>query len=53
MTLPWVLKLADSDLIDLATREKPMRDAINIHDGKISYQPVADSFHLTCHPLVA
>lgn len=53
VTLPWVLKLAGSDLIDLATREKPLRDAINIHDGKISYQPVADSFHLKCHPLVA
>jgi len=53
VTLPWVIKLAGSDLIELATREKPLRDAVNIHDGKIVYPPVAESFQLVCHPLVA
>jgi alanine dehydrogenase len=51
VTLPWILKLAGGNLVETAIKEKPVRDALNIHDGKICYQPVAETFQLPCHPL--
>ncbi len=53
VTLPWVIKLAGTNLIELATQERGIRDATNIHAGRICYQPVADTFQLPFHPLVA
>ncbi len=51
VTLPWVVKLADNNLVDAARAEKPLRDALNIHAGQICHQPVAATFHLPFHSL--
>jgi alanine dehydrogenase len=42
-TLPWVLKIANTGSRELAKQDKWFRPAINMDDGKLLYQPVADA----------
>ena len=51
VTLPWVLQLANRG-IAAATRDlRPIADAINIHQGRLTNAAVADSFGLPLDPL--
>lgn len=51
-TMPWVLKLASTPLEQLVESEKPMRDAVNIANGRICNQPVAETFNLKFQPFL-
>ncbi len=51
VTLPWALKLANKGAVQAAKDEQPMLDAINVHEGKVTYQPVADTFDMPYEPL--
>jgi alanine dehydrogenase len=53
VTLPWALILAHEGVYDSARKRQALRDAVNIHAGKITNQPVAETFHLKYEPLFA
>ena len=46
VTLPWALKLAASGAVEAAKQSQPIRDAVNIHNGRVTNQPVADTFNM-------
>lgn len=46
VTLPYVVKIADSGIQNAANENPAIRHGINIMDGKVVYQAVADTFHL-------
>ncbi len=50
-TLAWVLKLVAGGPDKLLREPSPLRDAINIHDGKVTNRAVAEAFTLPHHPL--
>lgn len=43
-TLPWVARLAKMGVENAATTAGPLKEAVNIHQGKIVNQAVADAF---------
>ncbi|HBJ37026.1 MAG TPA: alanine dehydrogenase, partial [Planctomycetaceae bacterium] len=43
-TLPWVARLAKTGFQTAATTDGPLKQAANIHQGKIVNQAVADAF---------
>jgi len=49
-TLPYALKLADMGYQDACADDPGLAAGINIERGKITYQPVADTFGLDCAP---
>jgi alanine dehydrogenase len=51
VTLPWALILATEGAEKAASCRQPLRDAINVHAGKITNQPVAETFNLKYQPL--
>lgn len=51
VTLPWALIIAGEGAIESARKRQPLRDAINVIDGKITNQPVAETFNLKYQPL--
>lgn len=53
VTLPWALKLAKQGAVEAARKQQPIADAINVHDGKVTNQPVAETFHMNFEPLFA
>lgn len=47
VTLPWVLQIAGSGNIEAAAKRlAPIAAAVNIHQGDVTNQPVADTFGL-------
>ena len=46
VTLPYVVKIADLGIRSAANENPAIRHGINIMDGKVVYQAVADTFHL-------
>ncbi|QDU96971.1 alanine dehydrogenase [Lignipirellula cremea] len=46
VTLPWVLQIARNGIIDAAQRLRPLAAAVNIHNGQVVNQAVAESFDL-------
>ena len=46
VTLPYVLRLAKQGLAASASADPGFANAINMHQGKITYKPVAETFHL-------
>ena len=46
VTLPWVIRLAQDGLEGLAATSQPFSRAINTHQGKVTNQPVAETFGL-------
>ena len=51
VTLPWALEIAGRG-IEAATREQPpIAAAVNIHQGQITNQAVAESFGMSYNPL--
>lgn len=53
VTLPWAIKLANEGVISAATASTALLDAVNIHRGKVTYEPVASTFDLEYCPLLA
>jgi len=51
VTLPWVLKIAAQGAPAAAQQYPPIASAINIHQGKVTNQAVADTFELPCAAL--
>lgn len=44
VTLPWVLQLAKRGILAAARGLPPLASAVNVHDGKITNQAVAETF---------
>jgi len=49
-THAWVLKLAAIGLDALLDSPSPLRDAINVHDGRITNQAVSEAFEMPHEP---
>jgi alanine dehydrogenase len=47
-TLPWVVKLASTNLSELKELD-PLRLALNVHQGKVTNAAVADAFDMHLH----
>jgi alanine dehydrogenase len=50
-TLPYVLKLADKGFKSAVAADKSLALGVNIYEGKITYQAVAEAFSLPYAPL--
>lgn len=48
VTFPYVMKIANSGLKDATTQDPGLAEAINMHAGKITYAPVAETFGMEC-----
>jgi alanine dehydrogenase len=46
VTLPWVIALAKHGVEQAAQKNRPIARAVNIHDGEVTNQPVAETFGL-------
>ena len=46
VTLPWVRRIASQGLLAAASSSRPISAAVNIHDGEITNQAVAETFGL-------
>jgi alanine dehydrogenase len=51
VTLPWVLQLAKHGLLAALRQSPPLASAANIVCGKVTNQPVAETFGLPFEPL--
>jgi len=50
-TLPYVEAIAEHGLADALARDKALAKGVNVYDGKITYQPVAEAHGLDYSPL--
>jgi alanine dehydrogenase len=50
-TLPWVIRLAEIGTAGAIDAKGPLREAINVHNGRVTNAAVADSFQLEYLPL--
>ncbi len=48
VTLPWALRLAKEGAQVAARASRPLAAAVNIHQGQVTNQAVADTFQLPC-----
>lgn len=48
VTLPWALRLAKEGTQVAARASRPLAAAVNIHQGQVTNQAVADTFQLPC-----
>ena len=46
VTLPWAIKIAEEGIEKAASTSRPMACAVNIHQGEVTNQPVAETFGL-------
>lgn len=53
VTLPWVLQIANRGLEPAARELAPITAAVNVHNGEITNQAVAECFDLPYKPLFA
>jgi len=44
VTLPWALKIVDHGIVEAGRRYGPISEAVNMFEGKLTNQAVADSF---------
>jgi alanine dehydrogenase len=51
VTLPWVAQLANRGIAAAARDLRPIADAINIHEGRLTNAAVAESFGMPLDPL--
>ncbi|MFM8175507.1 MAG: alanine dehydrogenase [Pirellulaceae bacterium] len=50
VTLPWVIRLAGSGVEGAIEKSQPLREALNVHHGKITNEAVAETFGLPSEP---
>lgn len=48
VTFPYVLQIANLGLPAACGKFPGLKDAVNMHAGKVTYKPVADTFQLPC-----
>lgn len=53
VTLPYVLKIANQGLAAATAADAGLANAVNMHKGRITYRPVADTFGLAYTAYVA
>ncbi len=53
VTLPWAIKIANHGVLAAAENELPICEAVNIHQGRVTNEPVAETFNLKYEPLLA
>jgi alanine dehydrogenase len=46
VTLPWVLQLAKQGIAEAIAKSPPLASALNIRDGHVTNQAVAETFGL-------
>ncbi len=51
VTLPYALQLANKGFVRAVTDSVPIRHGVNIHEGRVTNEPVADTFKLPFAPL--
>lgn len=51
VTLPWALQIANRGIEEAARQMKPIASAINIHQGEVTNQAVAETFAMPYKPL--
>ena len=51
VTLPYALDIAKKGLEQAAEDDVAIRRGINVYEGKITYQAVADTFRMKCHAI--
>ncbi len=51
VTLPWVIILATEGAAEAAHKRESVRNAVNIHAGKVTNLPVAETFGLKYDPI--
>jgi alanine dehydrogenase len=51
VTLPYVEAIADHGLAEAVSRDRALARGVNVLDGKITYQAVAEAHGLEFHPL--
>ncbi len=51
VTLPWALLIANKGVENAANNRQSICAAVNIHAGKVTNQPVAETFGLTYEPM--
>jgi alanine dehydrogenase len=51
VTLPWVIQIAERGIEQAAHDLPPVARAINMHQGKVTNRPVAETFELEYHDL--
>ncbi len=51
VTLPWIMKVAQFGPLEAVRRFPPLATAINIYDGRVTNQAVAETFGFECAPL--
>lgn len=53
VTLPYAICLAEHGVLEAIRKNPELESAVNIHQGKITNRPVAESFDLNFEPLLA
>lgn len=48
VTLPWIVQIAQSGVERAIQDSKPIRESLNIHQGQVTNQAVAQTFGLAC-----
>ena len=48
VTLPWVVRLAESGIEEAVKRHRPLAEAVNIYRGNVTNAAVAETFDLPC-----
>lgn len=51
VTMPWVLQLANLGLDGAVEKYNEIRTAVNVHQGRITNEPVAETFKMEYSPL--
>jgi alanine dehydrogenase len=51
VTLPFVEEIADNGLVQAVARDPALARGVNVLDGKITYEAVAEAHNLDFHPL--
>jgi alanine dehydrogenase len=50
VTLPYVMRLANQGLLSATAADPGFANAVNMHQGSVTYKPVADTFHMPYQP---
>ena len=50
VTLPWALKMANLGLLPAAEKFRSVATAINVYEGEVTNQPVAETFDMPFNP---
>ncbi len=53
VTLPWAVSLANQGLLKAVDTSQAIRDAVNIYNGRVTNEPVAETFNLKYEEIAA